>query len=232
MRSTNMVVLTADVKALHPGVTVYGVGDAAHKLSPSGHNEDDTRGSRPEQEDPDSKPEHRAIDIMLGKALSYAAAWSIVTALVTLKINTDRLYYVIFDGWIWRRNGGWKREVYTGRDKHRDHIHVSGNWPDDENANHWTLRVSARPAAPSPGEDFIDMRGIVGNLAGRATLWYGQLGVVPLRALADPAAAEALGVAGAVSRTFTTPNALVEALGCFDGDPTGEASRTAVSKAG
>jgi hypothetical protein len=66
MRSKNMQVLTDDVKQRHPGVVIYGIGDDAHKKRRSGHNEDDTPGSLPEREDADNKPEHRAIDIMIG----------------------------------------------------------------------------------------------------------------------------------------------------------------------
>lgn len=149
MRSENMIVLTGQAKEESPGTIVYGIGDAAHKLSASGHNEDDTPGSRPEQEDPDTKPEHRAIDIMLGRTFTYAVAWLFVAAMVSLKVNQDRLLYVIFDGWIWRRNGGWRKEVYTGSDKHRDHVHLSGNWPDDDNRSRWVTRIPTAPAIPA-----------------------------------------------------------------------------------
>lgn len=151
MRSLNMQKLTNQLAALYARVVIYGIGDEAHKRSPSGHNEDDTPGSKPEQEDPDSKPEHRAIDVMISGAFTKAAAWLLVTALVTIKANQDRLLYVIFDGWIWRRNGGWVKEVYTGSDKHRDHVHVSGNWPDDDNTAAFVLTGGGTPTGAVGG---------------------------------------------------------------------------------
>lgn len=137
-RSLNMQTLTGQIKVRWPGVVVYGIGDLAHQSSPSGHNEDDTPGSRPEQEDPDNKPEHRALDVMEGPRFSEADAWLLVTALVTIPANQRRLLYVIYDGWIWRARNGWKKERFSG-DPHRDHPHISGTWQDDDNTAPWIL---------------------------------------------------------------------------------------------
>lgn len=157
MRSRNMQVLTDQLRAQFPGIVVYGIGDRAHQSSASGHNEDDTPGSRPEQEDPDNKPEHRAIDAMLGASFTFLRAWVVVTALVTVPANRARLLYVIFDGWIWRAKAGWVREVYGGTNPHRDHPHISGTWPDDENTAAWVLD----PAPPPVDEGDEDMARMV-----------------------------------------------------------------------
>lgn len=151
MRARNMQRLTEQLEAKYQGVVIYGIGDDAHKRSPSDHNEDDTPGSKAEQQDADDNPEHRAIDVMIGRAFAVADAWALVAALVTIAANQARLKYVIFDGWIWRRNGGWAREVYTQADKHRDHPHVSGLAADDENGADWVLEVRA-PEVPKQGE--------------------------------------------------------------------------------
>ena len=140
-RSTNMQRLTDQLKARYPGVVIYGIGDTAHKRSASGHNEDDTPGSKPEDEDADNKPEHRAIDVMLGPRFPRAAAWALVAALVTVPANQRRLLYVIFEGSIWRAKGGWKRERYTGSNPHTDHPHVSGEADNDEDGSNWILDV-------------------------------------------------------------------------------------------
>lgn len=150
MRSANMVVLTNQIKRRWPGVVVYGIGDAAHQGSASGHNEDDTPGSRPEDQDADNKPEHRALDVMLGPAFSRTDANYLVHMLVSVPANRARLLYVIFDGYKWRRNGGWVREVHTG-DPHRDHPHISGEADDDENTSPWILDPQPVPA-PSSGK--------------------------------------------------------------------------------
>ncbi len=150
MRARNMQRLTEQLQAKHSGVVIYGIGDEAHKRSPSDHNEDDTPGSKAEQQDADGNPEHRAIDVMHGRAFIAANAWALVVALVTLAVNQRRLKYVIYDGWIWRRNGGWVKEVYTESDKHRTHVHVSGLAADDENGADWVLELPAVEEAPKP----------------------------------------------------------------------------------
>lgn len=162
MRSANMQVLTNQTKAKYPGVTVYGVGDAAHKLSPSGHNEDDTAGSLAEDQDADTKPEHRAIDVMRGAAFSHAQAMAYVLALVTVPANQRRLLYVIYDRKIWRAKGGWKQEAYTGDDPHTNHVHVSGEADDDENTAPWILDIQQQPggnAAMGAASIFYDGKG-------------------------------------------------------------------------
>ncbi len=165
-RARNMQKLTEQVKERWPGVVVYGIGDEAHTRSASGHNEDDNAGSKPEQEDPDSKPEHRAIDIMLGPAFSRAQAWELVTALVTRPANRARLLYVIFDGWSWSASRGWVKRATTG-DPHRDHPHVSGTWQDDENTAPWEI------GAPTP--EVPDMQ-VITIARDRFGQWYACTG--------------------------------------------------------
>ncbi|MGA5306523.1 hypothetical protein [Micromonospora taraxaci] len=145
-RAANMQALTNDVKRQWPGVVVYGIGDTAHKTRPSGHNEDDTKGSKPELEDSDNRPEHRAIDIMIGKAFTKVDADALVARLVSDPKARARLYYVIWDGYIWSRSNGWRKTRYTGSDQHRDHVHGSGWAADDENTASW-------PAVATKGDD-------------------------------------------------------------------------------
>lgn len=176
MRSKNMQRLTDQLKTRYPGVVIYGIGDDAHKKSASGHNEDDTPGSKPEQEDPDSKPEHRAIDVMIGRAFGAAAAAALVVVLTTVPANQRRLLYVIFDGWIYRARNGWIREPYGGSDKHRDHPHVSGTWQDDENTADWVLDLPiAKPPTPQQEEEEEPMSTLVyvrrNAPAGQPQLW-------------------------------------------------------------
>jgi hypothetical protein len=127
--------LTDAVKARYPGVTVYGIGDAAHKLRSSDHNEDDTSGSRAAQSDADSNPEHRAIDIMLGPNFTRMQAYELIEDLLA-PVSRARLFYVLFDGWRWSRSTDWHKVPFDG-DPHDDHIHVSGWAADDENAAGW-----------------------------------------------------------------------------------------------
>ncbi len=228
MRSRNMQRLTDQLKAKHPGVVIYGIGDAAHKKSPSGHNEDDTPGSKPEQEDADNIREHRAIDVMLGPKFSRDQAWDLVDALVTRPENQRRLYYVIFDGYQWRRNGGWKREVRT-KDPHRDHPHISGQAADDDNTADWSI---GNPSTPTPQQEDDDMKGIVANVTGKKTCFYGTTEHGHFRTLTQSESLSGLLHAGAARQNYDEPEALVEALGWMPGDTDGSQTLAEVLKHG
>lgn len=136
-RAANMQALTDDIKAGHPGVVIGGKGDPAHAAGTSDHNEDDTPGVRAEQSDADGRPEHRAIDVMLGSAFSKADGDELVAALLADPAALARLKYIIWNGYIWSRSSGWVRKPYTGKDKHTGHVHISGLAADDENAAGW-----------------------------------------------------------------------------------------------
>lgn len=145
MRAANMQALTNDVKQRFPGVVVYGVGDEAHKLSPSDHNEDDTKGSRPEQTDSDSVPEHRAIDIMVTGDFTEAEAEALVARMVADAPTQKRLNYIIWEDKIWSRSSGWSLQPHYG--EYHSHVHVSGWAPDDENSASWPI-VFAQSTPP------------------------------------------------------------------------------------
>lgn len=147
MRAKNMQALTDDTKRRHPGVVIYGVGDDAHKLRYSDHNEDDTEGSKAPQSDADNVPEHRAIDVMLGPAFSKAQAYAYINDLLADPAALKRLKYIIFDGNIWSRSNGWKRVDFDG-DPHTDHVHLSGDAADDENAAPWPAVYGGDMATP------------------------------------------------------------------------------------
>lgn len=138
MRSLAMQSLTAAIKRRWPGVVVYGIGDHAHQLAPSDHNEDDTPGSHPAQSDTDRNPEHRAIDVMLGPAFSRADGYALVNALVGDAASRKRLFYIIFDSWLWSRSYGWVKQRFSG-DPHRDHPHISGWAANDEDSSGWPM---------------------------------------------------------------------------------------------
>lgn len=136
MRAANLQALTDDIKRRWPGVVIYGIGDAAHQDGVSDHNEDDMPARNAAQSDADTRPEHRAIDVMLGPNFSRADAYALVNALVRDPASQRRLYYIIWDGHIWSRSWNWTQRVHSG-DPHRDHPHISGWAADDENAAGW-----------------------------------------------------------------------------------------------
>ncbi len=126
-------------RAVWPGMVIYDVGDEAHATGTSDHNHDDKtlpQGGRAEQSDSDSYPEVRALDFMLRGPFDHEQAMRLVDVLVRLCRN--RISYVIYNGYIWRRRNGFIRERYTGSNPHRDHVHVSTLAADDENASPWT----------------------------------------------------------------------------------------------
>lgn len=165
MRAVGMQVLTDQTKAKRPGVVIYGVGDAAHRLEVSGHNEDDTVGVRAEDQDADNVPEHRTIDVMLGSKFSKSDAEKFVHDLVSNPENQARLLYVIFNREIWSASRGWTKRVYEGDNPHTDHVHASGEADADEVSKPWILSDwgSAPTTTPAPSTPvLLDVDGELG----------------------------------------------------------------------
>jgi hypothetical protein len=133
-----MQVLTSQVKTERPGATVYGVGDDEHKTRVSGHNEDDTPGVRAEDQDSDSIPEHRALDIMIAGPLTRQDARNLAEDLVGDADNRARLLYVNFEKTQWARSNNWEPRD-NSKDPHMDHVHASGEADQDANTNAWNL---------------------------------------------------------------------------------------------
>lgn len=159
MRAKNMQVATNNAKSRYPGVTVYGIGDAAHALVISDHNEDDTPGSKAAQSDSDNIPEHRAIDIMVGSSFSKADADALVERLLADPAALGRLHYIIWNGHIWSASHGWVQETYTGSNQHTDHVHLSGDAADDDNTADWPAILGTHTPPPPPPSPHTVRRG-------------------------------------------------------------------------
>lgn len=138
MRAPNLQRLTEDVRALYPGVVIYGLGDAAHRAQSSDHNEDDTSGVRTPQTDADTVPEHRAIDVMLGPAFSWGAGQRLVSELIGRPENRARITLVIFNRYEYSVRTGFA-PVRRTTDLHLDHVHVSGLAAADANRSAWSI---------------------------------------------------------------------------------------------
>lgn len=136
MRSAAMQSLTNDIKARHPGVVIYGIGDAAHQTRPSDHNEDDTPGSKAAQSDADNVPEHRAIDVMEGAALSRDQLKAIIDEVLADPHDRDRLIYINFENTQWSASSGWTPHDNSD-DPHPTHAHFSGKASKDEDGSPW-----------------------------------------------------------------------------------------------
>lgn len=103
------------------------IGDAAHRTHASGHNPDDTPGSRPEWDgDPDSTPEVRSWDMDSDLHAAPANAQQVVDHIRKLPGVSTQLRYMIYKRKIYRAANGWKPETYTGPSAHTEHVHFSG----------------------------------------------------------------------------------------------------------
>lgn len=216
--SKSLDAFVRSVKRMWPRATVWTEGDKAHQGSASDHNADDRPGSKPEQYDSDNIAEIRAADVPKLGGVTMADLDKLRARLTDRPSNRARAKYVILRQTIWRRNGGWKPEVYRGQ--YHDHLHLSHHVDDDNNGAPWDIEDHPQQATPqdtSTGED-DDMRIITArytpkNENPRSTVWSGLRGVVPLLAHPDGESVNGLVHAGAVSQTYLSAEAMVRSMG-------------------
>jgi hypothetical protein len=109
-------VLTAEVRRLHPGTTVWTIGDAAHRASASDHN-------------PNAADVVCAGDFLPDRGLDLA--WFAERVRLAGVAGHPAPKYVIFNRRIASRSQGWRWRTYTGINPHTGHGHVSvGDGPD------------------------------------------------------------------------------------------------------
>lgn len=120
--------IDAELTAAAPKRTLptWYAGDAAHKTRPSGHNADDTPGSKAEYQDSDSIAEIRAGDYRLPLNAKFSAHAAVQLLVKQCRANViDSIQYIIFDGYIWSEGTGWVTRKYNGSNPHDKHFHVS-----------------------------------------------------------------------------------------------------------
>lgn len=111
-------------------------GDDAHKARTSGHNLDDTEGSKPAWDgDSDSKPEVRAWDQDADLGEPGVTAQMEVDHIRKLPGVERVLRYIIYDGLIYHSRDDFRPAEYDGANKHTKHIHYEGAWTDTGDAN-------------------------------------------------------------------------------------------------
>lgn len=145
----SLVVLRDEIRSLHPGTTVWTIGDQAHRSTWSDHN-------------PTSSGVVCAIDVLGDKGLGLAAF-----AEHLKRVNHRAVKYVIFNRRVWSkaRNGdGWRR--YSGSNPHTTHVHVSvGVGPDGrstgpyDDTSPWGLANIGGGSLPTTGggDDMIGL---------------------------------------------------------------------------
>lgn len=126
-----LAVLRSQLEALHPGIVIGTIGDAAHSSEESDHNPD-----------PDGSVD--AVDPMIGPHYSTEQAQEEVDAIVSSRDN--RIKYLIWhkriisstvNPWVWRE--------YTGTsDPHTSHWHLSVNDSHHSNLSKWKLSMTLK----------------------------------------------------------------------------------------
>ncbi len=110
------------------------IGNTAHQDQTSGHNPDDTAGSKPEWDgDPDALAEVRAIDIDADTGNPSVTMEDIVQHLLRLARagNLWFIRYIIYNRRIWSASNDWAQQAYTGSNPHDKHMHMSGAYNQD-----------------------------------------------------------------------------------------------------
>lgn len=103
------------------------IGDAAHRARTSGHNPDDTPGSRPAWDgDPDNLAEVRAVDVKrrLGAGVD---GQDLVDHLTRLPGLSGVIRYLIHAGRIYHARTGFRPQPHDGA-PHDEHVHVEFAW--------------------------------------------------------------------------------------------------------
>lgn len=112
------------------------VGDKAHQGRTSGHNRDDTPGSRPAWDgDPDSIPEVRAWDMDSDTGNPDVDAQAIVDHIRHLPNIGRVIRYMIFNRKMYHFRDGFAPTAYTGDSPHTEHIHFEGQHTQEADQN-------------------------------------------------------------------------------------------------
>jgi hypothetical protein len=124
------------------------IGDAAHRANTSGHNPDDTSGSRPAwNADADKLAEVRALDVAadLGPGVD---SRDLVAHLIRLPGLVVVVRYIIHRGKIYHSRNGFDAETYDGGNRHDHHIHFEGAWSQAADTNdRFNFRLEEIPVA-------------------------------------------------------------------------------------
>lgn len=102
------------------------IGDTAHQGETSGHNPDDTAGSKAEYDDHDGIAEVRAWDMDSDLRSPDVTAQDVVDHLRRLPGLGSVIRYMIYNRRMYHVDDGFAPRAYTGPSAHTEHIHFSG----------------------------------------------------------------------------------------------------------
>lgn len=149
------------------------IGDPDHQDRTSGHNPDDTAGSRPAWDgDPDTTKEVRALDVKarLGAGVD---GQDLVNHLVRLPGLAGVVRYLIHRGRIYHAREGFASEPYGGSNPHTEHVHIEGAWTqaaDNNTSFDYRLEEIPMPLTTADAELVVD------RLMARVIPGYGSFG--------------------------------------------------------
>jgi hypothetical protein len=172
--TTALAALRRDLNARFPNrdkTTDGWIGDAAHRAGTSGHNPDDTSGSRAEYSDADTKQEVRALDVDEDLREPGTTMRDVILGIIATPGDRRRMRYMIYQDKIWSRNTDWEPRPYSGDYHH--HGHFSGDPDTDEDGSPWTSLLTIGGAA---------MAGLVDNAERAVTAFYTGQDPVPFPA--------------------------------------------------
>lgn len=160
------------------------IGDLAHQAETSGHNPDDTTGSRPEWNgDPDTTPEVRAWDMDSDLGEPGTTMQMVIDHLRALPGLDTVIRYMIYNRTMYHSRDNFAPTPYSGASAHTEHAHFSGAFTQSadnnvtfnyrleeinsmttlDTADHTAIRKDAFLAAYDAGQAFI--RATSGNPA-------------------------------------------------------------------
>lgn len=169
----SLIVLTSELEYAYPDTIMWDIGDAAHQDGWSDHNPNECCDVVCAVDIVDDS------DIDLPKFVAHL-----------LRDPHPNLRYVIYDGYIYQRKNGFKKQVYNGPNKHKKHAHVStGNGPDGRSTSNydstatWNIdeldgaQVPPKPTKPSTGKKLGDKMPTIkrGNKGSRVRMLQGLL---------------------------------------------------------
>ena len=101
-------------------------GDYAHSKHPSGHNPDDTPGSKPSWEDADKIPDIRSIDVDNNLLHPTITMQDVINHMRKLPKLETVVRYMIYDELIYHERDDFEPKPYTGASPHKEHAHFEG----------------------------------------------------------------------------------------------------------
>lgn len=181
VRTRNIVNFTNQMDRRFPNrdhASDGSIGDAAHQLEPSGHNPDDTPGSRPAWDgDADSKQEVRAQDVDSDLGEAGTSMQDVVDHLRALPGLASVCRYLIYNRKMYHSRDGFAPTPYSGSSPHTEHLHYEGAWSDEADENS-TFDFKLEDVGMPSADEIIDrmvarLRDDKDSFAGimRATPW-------------------------------------------------------------